>query len=334
MEAMKKLAFMFMAVCCTTSADPLFESEETLSIELHAPFRTIEREDDKDLEWPAALHLDDAVFDVKLSLRGNNRLSNCRFPPLRVDFDKDQINDTLFDKQNDIKLVVQCENGASYLDYLRTEYLIYKAMLVLTPMAYQVRWADVTYMDTDRARARQAPAFFVERKTRVAKRRDVDKTDAQSIDPRALRPEQAALTTLFAYLISNVDYSIVDGPGEEECCHNAKVLIDGAGRYYPILYDFDNSGLVDSSYSTPQEALGQYRVTQRLYRGICIHNEAARDARALFIDNAATIAALFEDDAILSSRQKRKIQRFLEEGFDTFREDEAFEKEIINECRG
>ena len=330
---MKRLAILVVLFAPIAGADVLFESDEPLTMSLSAPFRTIDRAEDKSVEWPATLQMGENTFDVELSLRGNYRLRNCRFPPLRVDFDNDAIKDTLFDKQKDIKLVVQCNNGASFTDFLRTEYLTYKAMLALTPMAYRARWVQVEYVDTDRNKTRSAPAFFVERKSRVAKRHAVETTDIAQIDPSELRHDHAAVVLLFAYLISNADFSIIRGATPDECCHNAKLLQDGAGRYYPLLYDFDNSGLVDASYSAPSPAIGVYDVTQRLYRGYCEQTDDLEGARALMLENEAAIMALFTGDSVLSPKQRRKTERFLKKGFDTFRSDDLFSRNIRDACR-
>lgn len=335
---MKQLArsgfLLALGFVASAGADPLFDDRASFSIDIHGPLRTIERSDDKEIEWPGTLHVDGQVFDIELSQRGNHRLRNCRYPPLRIDFDKDQLGDTVFEHQNDIKLVVQCKGSNTYVDYLRTEYLIYEALLMLTPMAYRVRWVDVVWTDVERDDTREAPAFFVERKSRVADRRLVDKTDVKSVHPRRLEEDQAALVSLFAWLISNADFSIIDGPEDEECCHNAKLLVDGAGRYYPLIYDFDNSGLVDATYAEPTPEVGVYVVTQRKYRGFCMHNDAVRRARDDMLAQAEPIAALFEDDPILRSRQKTKIRRFLDRGFEVLRDTDDFEKEIIGWCRG
>jgi hypothetical protein len=316
------------------AADALFEAQDPLALELRAPYRDMTWSGDKTLTWPGRLQTGGEGFDIELSLRGNHRLAACRYPPLRLYFDKAQIKDTLFEHQKDIKLVVQCDDGSDFADYLRTEYLIYRALLTLTDMAYRVRWVQIDYVDTERGnRRRSAPGFLVERKSRVAKRHGLGKTDVESIPPESLEPDQAALTGLFAYLISNADYSIITGSAGEPCCHNAKLLVDDAGRHHALLYDFDNAGVVNTSYAVAKPSIGVRRVTQRKYRGYCVHEEAVRGARERLLAQRAAVTALFEDDPVLSRGQRRWTLRFLGEGFDRLADARRFEAEVIQACR-
>lgn len=326
-------AFM-LAITLQSSADPLFEADGAVDITLRAPFSELLREEDKSVEYPGTLIHGDVAFDVELSVRGNKRLHTCRYPPLRVDFDNDQLDDTLFEHQKDIKLVVLCKGRSRYEDYLRTEYLVYRMLRLITPVSYDTRWVTVTYEDIGgQMEPRTEGAFFVERKSRIAKRLDLEKTDVEGIRVDELDPEQAALVGLFQYVIANPDYSIIAAPPGDDCCHNAKLLLREDGRYVPIIYDFDSSGIIDAEYAVPNQSLGIRDVTQRVYRGYCAHNDDVRQARSRLLGVADRLKALVEDDALLRRRGKRTAMRFLDRSLDILRDDDRFEREIIRECR-
>lgn len=325
---------LLFVVILQSAADPLFDTDDPLEITLRAPFSDLVREEDKSVEYPGTLVHRDTTFAVELSVRGNKRLHECRYPPLRVDFDNDQLDDTLFDHQKDIKLVVLCKPRSKYEDYLRTEFLVYRMLNLITPVGYRVRWTTITYEDTaGRMDPRTEQAFFVERKTRVAKRLDLDKTDVESVAVDALAPEQAALVGLFQYIIANPDYSIIAAPPGDECCHNAKLLARRDGKYVPIIYDFDSSGIIDAEYAVPNPSLNIRRVTQRVYRGYCAHNDQVRQARSRLLAVEDRLMALVENDPLLGPRGKRVAMRFLERSMDILRDDRRFEREIIRECR-
>lgn len=332
---MKTIAFASLLLLSTNVvADPLFNSDDPLSITLRAPFGDILREDDKSIQHPGTLRYLDTTFDVDVEVRGNKRLKECRYPPLRIDFDKDQIDDTIFDHQNDIKLVVICKSGSRYEDYLRTEYLVYRMLNLITPISYQVRWVTVAYEDSgERMDTRTENAFFIERKSRVAKRLDLDTTDIESIGLAQLAAEQAALVGLFQYIIANPDYSIIAAPPGDDCCHNGKLLAREDGLYVPIIYDFDSSGIIDAEYAYPAASLNIRHVTQRLYRGYCTHNAEVQNARSRFIGYRQALMDVIENDPVLGKRGKRKASRFLERSMDILQDDDSFDREIIRECR-
>jgi hypothetical protein len=315
-----------------TGADILFDGDESLTIELHAPLERLSDEKNKSMDYEGKLIHADETFDVKLEARGNKRLSKCKHPPLRVKFKKDQIDGTLFEKQDDIKLVVKCVSSSRYDNYLRKEYLVYKTMNQLTDMSYRVRWANVTYFDTESEKMRQEPAFFVERKSRVAKRLNLDRTDVVSIDVTNLDPDHAALVTLFQYVVANPDFSIIAAPPGDECCHNAK-LLKGGDVYYPIIYDFDSTGVVNASYAEPADSLGIDKVTERLYRGYCKHNPQVVKAREMMIAQRESLVSRFESDPLLRSGPQKRAARFLNRSFDILESDGRFNREIIRRCR-
>ena len=237
--------------------DALFESDAPLAFDLTGPLRTMSLERDKSKAYPGQLQLGDKVLNVELTMRGNRRLDKtvCKYPPLKLAFNKDETKDTLFEKQKDIKLVVQCSNGSRYDDYLRTEFLIYKAFNLVTPANYRVRWVTVTYKDSEHGGDYVAPAFLIERKARLAKRLGLETTDVARIKVSELDAYQAALAALFEYMVANPDYSMLVGPPGDECCHNAKLLMTPSHTYLPVIYDFDNTGVVDAKYAIPPDGL-------------------------------------------------------------------------------
>ena len=88
---------------------------------------------------------------LKVRLRGNFRkmLINCNFPPIRLNFSKEEGAGTLFDGQDKLKLVTHCQDReAAYEQYVLLEYLIYKMYNQLTDLSFRVRLVEMTYEDT------------------------------------------------------------------------------------------------------------------------------------------------------------------------------------------
>lgn len=345
--ARKLFVFFSMAisVALTTAyaipahADALFESDEPLALTLSGPFSAIRRDRDKAQRYPGEVTFEGVSFPVTYSVRGNKRLQAdiCRHPPLWLEFDKEARKDTLFDKQKRIKMVVLCRDQDTYRGYLRAEYLIYRMLNELTDESYKVRWVDASF-DDGVGGPRVANAFFIERKARVAKRLDYEKNERPSITFYELEPESSALSSLFQYVIGNPDYSFMRAADPAaECCHNAKLFIqqgtERRDRYVPVPYDFDSSGLINAKYAKPNPMLGIKKVTTRLFRGVCYHNDATRQARDTILAARSQLEALVADDPLLKASSKKKMLKYLEGSFETLADPQEFEEEIIGECR-
>ena len=62
---------------------------------------------------------------VKVSVRGKFRRRTCDFPPLLLDFPKDELKDLGLKKADDYKLVTNCLNKKDSENYLFREFLAY-----------------------------------------------------------------------------------------------------------------------------------------------------------------------------------------------------------------
>ena len=79
--------------------------------------------------------------DIRVRTRGNFRLENCQFPPLRVNFPASRVGGTVFDGQNGIKLVSHCRDRADDEQNVIEEYLVYRSYNLLTDESFRVRLA-------------------------------------------------------------------------------------------------------------------------------------------------------------------------------------------------
>lgn len=59
-------------------------------------------------------------------------------------------------------------------------------------------------------------------------------------------------------------------------------------------YDFDQAGIINTRYAMPAPQLGIKSVTQRLYRGRCIHNEQLDGVIDLFNERREGLEATRE----------------------------------------
>ena len=324
--------FPLCVVLCTlltplpgrAAADPLFASDEVLQVTLTGPLQVLSRDrDTQPEERPGTLsYIDDSgverQFDVMIRPRGNSRRDRdvCTFPPLRLNFSKPDVDGTLFDKQNILKLVTHCRSPAAFQNFVLKEYLAYRILNVLTDASFKVRLLKVSYVDSDRNRDPLVRyGFVIEHKKRLAKRLGLQTSDIAAVEPGQLDPEQASIAELYQYLVSNTDYSFIRGPEGEACCHNAILLEKEGGVFLPVPYDFDRTGLVDPPNGLPDEALGQRNFRERLFRGFC-YAEPVREA-ALDKTRASkpAIMTLIESQPDLSVSHRKRALDFVEDYF-------------------
>ena len=323
---------------CTrvTTADPLFDDDELISMQLIGDFSKLFKEKNKKKSYPAKLiystENDSSEIPVELQVRGNFRLEFCRVPGLWIIFPGTGIKG-LFINQRKLKLVAQCRRKSNlYKQYLLQEYLIYKIYGKLTEYSFKSRLASVEFQDTGkRSQEWSNLAFFIEDKKRMAARLDATIVEKPVIRRSELAPIETNLVSVFQYMIGNTDYSMLKGEGEEACCHNLKLLDKGEG-YIPIPYDFDFAGLINATYATPPDNLKIERVTQRLYRGFCGGNNQLPDTLALLQTNKGILYATFDYER-LNNRAVKKMHHFLDGFYKTIDDPKKLEKKILKKCR-
>ena len=324
------------------SPDPLFATSAPLSIVLEGPFEEIDKRRDKEAGYPPGVlrYLNDSgrevALDVSYSPRGNYRLdkSTCKYAQLWLNLKKKQAKGTLFDHQNKLKLVVQCRGGDRYKELLAREYQAYLLLNVLTPNSFRVRWVTVSYRDLEGNELREHSGMLVEHRKRLAKRQDLEALNPDSVPYTALEQEHTAVVSMFMYMISNIDFSLI-ASREGACCHNAKVFQEkGSEQFRVIPYDFDSSGYVKAPYAQPNPDLKQRHIRQRVYRGFCVDDRVLETTIARFAAKRELLLAVAADTSLVSARTAKDSRSYLESFFEDISDPKIVEKKIKAKCRG
>jgi hypothetical protein len=319
--------------------DPLFSSEDTLKVDLEGPFAFLARERPDEEEAPGKFRYVDAdgetvEFDVQIRARGNWRRNPdiCEFPPLRVNFKKSQTDDTLFDKQDKIKLVTHCNDNKSYSQAVVSEYLAYRIYNVLTDYSFRVRLVDITYLYTDRDESINSYAVLIEHKDRLGKRIGGEPVLEERVAVSSLNAENLSLASVFQYFIGNTDFSPIATPPGEECCHNQALYTTEEGPYRTIPFDFDQTGLVDAQHAQPNPRFGLANVKERLYRGRCANNELLPATLQLFRDKRAEIEALIENQPELLPTTRRNMLKYIDSFYGIIDKPRRVDYRMIEAC--
>ena len=314
----------------------LFQSADPLPFTLAADFSAVNRDRRRNSTktFPASLTVADRdgaarIIPVLLRTRGNIRLDSrvCAFVPLSIEFPKNVVNDTAFDGQRKLKLITHCRDEEDYDQGVLKEYLAYRLFNLITPRSFRVRLAKATYVDSRNGKTMSShDAVFIEDEDDLARRlegRAVAIPHTVFVDY-----DLDALTTMmvFQYMIGNTDFSIY-------ALHNVKIVQTRFRPLYPIVWDFDVSGLVAPSYGAPDPRLGLPSLLERRYRGPCRTLEAFEPTFAAFRAKEAESMALVDSVPGLGQWHRNLVRQFLANFYATLGRKEALKKAFVDRCK-
>lgn len=347
--AARTLAVGALAACilpCIAPAQaPLFSDSTEIAFTIEAPLRELVRRAERNTDpYAATLTLSGAEsqsFPIELSARGLSRRTRgfCDFPPLRLDFDKDALEGTLFEGQNRLKLVTHCRPSERYEELVALELLVYKLYNTLTDVSFRVRPARITYRYTDRdGREETHFGFLIEDVDDLGDRVGLKELGVAPGEIGASQLDQAAAAqfSLFEFMIGNLDWDMTYGPDPDECCHNSRLLaVDEAAPTAIVSapYDFDHSGFVDAPYATPPEQVDIDSVRSRYYWGLCAHNAALPGAVTAFQSHRDALFAVIAAETRLPEGEREKARRYVESFYEILDDADRFDRLVVRRCR-
>ena len=135
-------------------------------------------------------------------------------------------------------------------------------------------------------------------------------------------------------MIANTDWSKSKGPGDEDCCHNGKVLAppDSEDGWFVLPYDFDQSGIINTEYAVPSDNLSLRSVRQRLFRGRCDFIGEMDDTIALFNERRSDIEAALSSGGV-TNYTDRSQRKFVKKFYEIINDEKKRRKQIDDQCR-
>lgn len=266
---------------------------------------------------------------VSARVRGNFRLKNCYFPPLKLKFKKQQSASTVFAGNKSLKLVLPCKTSSDMNELIRREYLCYQFYQVLSPYYFNTRLANLELIEISRKKPRNYSllTFFVEDNSLVAKRMGGVVTEVKGVGPGAFEEKQSVRNDFFQFMIGNADWSAVYQ-------HNSNTLVVDK-KLIPLSYDFDMSGFVNAAYAQAQPTqLGSGDIRERIYRGFCKSKSVMEEVRAEFLQKESALYTLIDQHAThFKSYEMKDMRGYLEGFFDILKNDFSFQRSVVEQCR-
>lgn len=318
--------------------DPLFQDTHALQVTLTAPLTTLLKEKPTEEYVKAIFEFSEAdgesrSFDVKVRARGHLRREICTLPPLLVNFRKSEVKNTLFHKQDKLKLVVHCGNSIRYEQAVVREYLAYRILNLMTPLSFQVRLLRIRYVDSEGERKDQVRyAYFLEHKNRLGKRLDAKDLKIDGTEVGLLQPDHLNLTSVFEYLIGNTDFSPIAPSPYDECCHNYDLFQKDGELLVAIPYDFDQAGFVNAPYAAPSEQFPITTVRQRIYRGRCLNNEHLPTSLQRFQEVREAIYTMLAEHEGLTSMTRKSLKTYVNGFYRVIDDPARVEKHMVGKC--
>lgn len=310
--------YLLLGQLCYGQNEGLFDSEEILEISLKGDTRALFSNTKGEPEYfDFALESMDKTgnsksIPLRVRTRGHFRreMNICDFPPLLLNFAKENTQNTVFSSQDKIKLVMPCRGEK----YVLREYFAYKIYNLLTPKSFKVRLVRVTMLDPSEADKKHDPfiGFLIEEEEQMAARNNMDSFDKDLVQPESIVSEDFMRMAVFQYLIGNTDWSI-------QYRQNIK-LIWSQEQNKPIAvpYDFDHAGIVRAPYANPAPELKLSSVAERRYRGYCMDEMGSfENTFKEFLDQKDAIYSLYSENILLDEKSNKMTIRYLDDFYST-----------------
>jgi len=317
-----------------SNVTPLFQDEKPLSIRLGYSFKTVKQNTTDSVYYPTHLYYKNGhdqwdSLSISVRARGNFRRKYCYFAPMRIKIKKKEAKGTSFEGNQYLKLVLPCQDGSTYHDLIRKEYICYQLYEASTPYTFNTRLLDITLTDQkgNRNKTYQVPGFFIEDDDLVAKRFHGKIIDSLDLHPLLLHDTSSVTHDFFELMIANTDFSTTFH-------HNTKIIHIKPKKYIPVAYDFDMAGFVNAPYATFRETLDITSVRERVYRGFCRNENVLQFVRGEYIKNKPNVMNVLDRyKDFQSDKEFEGMKKYILGFFDILESDGRFQTEIVKACR-
>ena len=309
-----------------------WEATEPFELTLATNLKQINADDGDPGPWRAATvtYMSNGApktHAARIRTRGRSRLKICdRFPPIWLDFTSEDVKGSDLQRLNRFKLVSPCKYAPDYERYVLGEYNVYRIHALFTPISHRTRLIKLTVKDSANGKeAFSKYAFAVEDIDEVAERLGGQKLAISGLMGNDLAQRQLALMGLLQYMVANTDFSF-------SARHNLE-FINKSGTIYPIIFDYDQAGVINTAYAVPDPQLGIQRVTDRVYRGLCVPTDTIKAVLADMKAKRPEIEALYKDDVgKMMGPMAGYATRFIGSFFSDMENEKRVQKDIIEKC--
>lgn len=328
------LALSFALPGRAQEVNPLFASKESIHLKASGSIKAIKK-NTNDSTYSSGKFLYEKEsgqwieLETEARVRGNFRLKNCYFPPLKLKFKKKEVEQTPFAGNKSLKLVLPCEKQSNMNRLIAREYVCYQVYEVITPYHFKTRLVNLEWTEVNGRKPKvfDLLGFLVEDNSAVAKRNAGKVIEMKGLNPAAFDARQSVRNDYFQYMIGNADWSAVYQ-------HNSNILF-ADGKYMPLPYDFDMSGLVNADYAqTSPPSLGTGNPRERVYRGFCKETDIMEEIRKEYLLHEKDFHVIIDQNAAYVKESDAKdMHSYINEFYEILKSDHLFKNTILKGCR-
>ena len=310
---------MLLSICSANSLradgiDSLFKSDEIVNMELRSDFSEIQA----DRNRTPVYHDGELVYytpgaeakklAVKIMVRGHFRrdTANCNFPPLFVNFKKKEVENTLFENQDKLKLVTPCQYEKDIID----EYLVYKMYNQVTDLSMKVRLVKILYFDTGRGKkVFEKYSFFIEEKKHTAERNYCFEKET-FVPPSGFNRENFKRLSVFQYMIGNSDWL----DWYFQSYHNILLIqpFDTTQAPSAVPYDFDYTAFVNADYTLPKRGDEKHPGKRRVYIGLCYNADEFEEVFKFYREKRPVFESIINNTELISKSSRKQMIKYID----------------------
>src|SRR6185295_11989916 len=209
-------SFFFIYSFSQEKGDGLFKDSKPLDIALKVSIKQVKDNSGDTIYDAHVLYYRNSkgTYDsvnAELKTRGKFRLRECYFPPLSLKFQKEDIKGTLFEGNKNLKLVMPCKTQSESNDLIVREFLCYKLYEIITPYCFRTRLVNIDFTEVQKKKEKnfQLKGILIEDADKTAKRFNGKILGNVTATPNVLQDTADVTVSLFQYMISNTDWSIM-----------------------------------------------------------------------------------------------------------------------------
>jgi len=314
---------------------PLFQSDKPLELVLEADLATIINDKSEEPQYTQGLLIKQLpnyrinAFDIKVKPRGNTRRVTdlCDFPPLKFNFKKNHLSNTVFEGQDKLKFVSQCRADEEFRNYVLEEYLLYKTYNILSEESYKTRLVNITIKDIKRrVPTIEMTGFLIEDDNSLAKRIGAKEFKGIVYSQDSCSDISVDRFSIFQFMIGNTDWYI-------NTKHNTDMFqIKKDHSLIPVPFDFDFSGVINAKYATPSEEIPISHVKQRYFKGSCRDFEIYDPTIKLFNEKREEIYSLYNSFNLLPKTVVKKSLKYFSKFYKILNDVEQVDSSFYGAC--
>ena len=327
--------FSFSVESISAKDIPLFQSDEPLELTLETDVvALIEDKSDEPEYSPAKIihHQEDFkinAFDIKVKARGQTRRNSdlCDFPPLKFNFIKKTLKNSVFEGQDKLKFVAQCRQQEAFDNYVLEEYLLYKTYNIITEESYKVRLVNITIRDNKlRFPEIQMIGFLIEDDKALAKRIDAKSFKEHIYSQDTCTDVSVDRFAMFQFMAGNTDWYI-------NTKHNTDIFKnENDSSFIPVPFDFDGAGVIKTIYAKPSNEIPITDVRKRYFKGSCRDFGAYAPTIQLFNEKRDEIYVLYSSFEYLPKYVIKKSLKYYDKFYKIINDPEIINATFFNVC--